>query len=819
MEHIDDASSVHHHGSCMTKSTGAVPIGRRPQGRRWLWLALLIIAGLGTGAFFWRTAARPARTNAGVELGTLPPGVARDKLNLVLITLDTTRADRMGAYGNKEVETAAFDRIAREGVLFEQAVAVAPLTLPVHSSMFTGKFPPEHGVRDNGGFFLGNDQLTLAEVLKSKGYRTGGFIGAYVLDSKWGISQGFDTYFDKFDLSESRSMSVGSIQRPGNEVVDQALPWIKDSAKAPFFAWIHLYDAHSPHRPPEPFATRYKGHPYNGEIAFADTQVARVLAELESLGLYDRTVVMILGDHGESLGDHGESGHGFFIYNSTTHVPFAIRAPFSLTQHRRVADPVRSVDVMPTALDLLGVGVPQGISGVSLAPLMAGTTSELGLDAYSEAMYPLHHYGWSDLRALRSGRYKVIDAPRPELYDVDRDPGEATNLFDSRRQLGDRLIAQLRSLEGRFARTEAALPPGDVDPEARERLAALGYVGSFVATASDPRTNRADPKDKIGLFNKLGDAIDLSKDRGPDGNPPFAKIMALLDQVVAEDPQVIDAWFMMGTQYMAHGDLEKAVEHFKRTLTLKPDYDLAAFNLAQAYRRMGDDEAALAGFEHYLTLDPKDPFVQYQMGEIWLDRGDLPRAEQLFRRALEIDAQVVAAKNALGVIALQRGDPATAERLIREAIEVKPTLRLAHFNLALLAEQRGDLPGAEREYYEELKAHPENFKAAFNMSRLYEQVGDREGQIGALKQSIQSNPRFGDGYIYLAKAYLDAGTNLPEAISLAQKGLEYAPRSENAPLGHYVLADLYNRQGRPREAAREVALGQALEPRVKPARR
>ena len=799
----------------MTDSTGAAAPGSRAWWQRtWPWLTVLVLVAVGAAAF-WRTSVRPLQARAGVDLGTLPGGASRERLNLVIVTLDTTRADRMGAYGTKDVETAAFDRLAQEGVLFEQAVAVAPITLPVHSSMFTGKFPPEHGVRDNGGFFLGAEQLTLAEVLKSNGYRTGAFVGAYVLDSKWGIDQGFDTYFDDFDLSETRGASVGTIQRPGNEVVDKALPWIQESSQAPFFAWIHLYDAHSPHRPPEPFATRYKGRPYAGEIAFADSQVGRVIAQLESLGLYDRTVVMVMGDHGESLGDHGENGHGFFVYNSTTHVPFVIRAPFSLTQHRQVGDPVRSVDVMPTALDLLGVAPPAGISGVSLAPLMAGTQRELGLDAYSEAMYPLHHYGWSDRRALRSGRYKVIDAPRPELYDVDRDPQETANLFEARRQLGDRLISQLRTLEGGFAKTEAALPAGDVDPEARERLAALGYVGSFGPTASGPRAGRADPKDKIGLFNKLGEATDLSRDRRPDEKPPFEKIVALLNEIVGEDPQVIDAWFMMGTQYMAHGDLEHAVEYYKRTLALKPDYDLAVFNLAQAYRRMGDDAAALAGFEHYLTLDPKDPFVQYQIGEIWLDRGDLARAEQLFRRALEVDPRVASAKNALGVIALQRGDPATAERLIREAIATKPTMRLGHFNLALLAEQRGDIRTAEREYFEELKAHTDSFKAAFNLSRLYEQVGDREGQIGALKQSIQSNPRFGEGYIFLAKAYLDAGTNLVEAVSLAHKGLEYAPRSENAPLAHYVLADIFNRQGRLREAAREVALGQALEAQKK----
>jgi arylsulfatase A-like enzyme/tetratricopeptide (TPR) repeat protein len=773
--------------------------------------ALALVAAAAGAAAAWRLMPRNARSAAGVELGALPAGVSRDRLNLVIVTLDTTRADRLGAYGNREIETPAFDRLAREGVLFDQAVSVAPLTLPAHSSMFTGKFPPEHGVRDNGGFFLGADQLTLAEVLKARGYRTGGFVAAYVLDSKWGINQGFDTYYDKFDLSESRSVSLSAIQRPANEVVDQVLPWLDAAKDQPFFAWIHLYDAHSPYRPPEPFATKYEGHPYLGEIAFTDSQVGRVIAKLESLHLDDRTVVMVMGDHGESLGDHGEAAHGFFVYNSTTHVPFVIRAPFAATRQRRVADPVRSVDVMPTALDLLGIAPPAGISGVSLAPLLAGTQRELGLDAYSEAMYPLHHYGWSDLRALRSGRYKVIDAPRPELYDVDRDPQEHTNLYQDRRPLGDTMIGQLRALEGRFAKTEAALPAGDVDPEARQRLAALGYVGSFVATAADARTGRADPKDKIALFNKLGQATDLTKDTGPDGKPPFDKVVALLQDILQQDPQVIDAWFMMGTQHMNHNQPDKAVQYFKKTLELKPDYDLAVFNLAQAYRRMGDDAAALAGFEHYLTLDPKDPFVHYQMGEIWLDRGDTAKAEGLFRRALELDPQIAAAKNALGVMALQRGDETTAERLIKEAIATKPTVRLGHFNLALLAERRGDVRGAEREYYEELKAHPDSFKAAFNMSRLYEQVGDREGQIGALKQSIESNPYFAEGHLFLAKAYLDTNRNLDEAMQLARKALTLRPAPEVAPLAHYVIADIYSRQGRPADSQREAALGRALE--------
>jgi choline-sulfatase len=773
-------------------------------------LAVVVVAAAGGS---WLLSGRSVRSAAGVELGSLPRGASRSALNLVVVTLDTTRADRIGAYGARDVETPAIDALAREGVLFEQAVAVAPLTLPAHSSIFTGKFPPEHGVRDNGGFFLGPDQVTLAGVLKAKGYRTGGFVAAYVLDHKWGIAQGFDTYFDDFDLSGKKVVSLGSIQRPGNEVVDKALPWIEQASAGRFFAWIHLYDPHTPYAPPEPFASRYAGHPYNGEVAFVDSQVARVVDRLKALGVYDRTVIAVVGDHGESLGDHGETTHGFFIYNSVTHVPFVIRAPFSLTQARRVADPVREVDVMPTVLDLLGVEGPAKIAGVSLTPLMTGAKKELGLDAYSEAMYPLHHYGWNDLRALRAGRYKVIDAPRPELYDIDRDPGETKNLFEERRSMGDAMLAQLRRQEQGFDKATASMPAEDVDPESRARLAALGYVGSFVASASEPRTGRADPKDKIGLFNKLNGVTDLARE-SDDAGRPSPTVIATLEEVLREDPQVIDAWFMLGTHYLTHREPAKSIEYLKKALSIKPDYDLAVMNLARAYRALGDDDAALSGFERYLQLDPKDAYVRYQMGEIWLDRGNREKAEALFRQALELDSQVAAAKNALGVIALDRGDVAGAERLVREALAIKPKVRLAHYNLALIAEKRGDVREAEREYLAELKDHPETYKAAFNLSRLYHEVGDREGEIEALKQSIVSNPQFPEGHFYLARAYLEA-ERLDEAAAAANEGLKVAPKSEYAALGHYVLADVLNRKGRASAAAAEVAAGRAIEARTK----
>lgn len=769
-------------------------------------LAIALLGGALLGALAWFAAGRgPIRSPLPGGGGTGRP------LNLVVITLDTTRADHLGAYGAREVRTPHLDRLAREGVLFEQAMTSAPLTLPAHASILTGRFPPGHGVRDNGGFFLGPEQTTLAEMLKSRGVQTGAFVAAYVLDGKWGLDQGFDTYFDDFDFSEVKGgRSVGSIQRPGNEVVDKAIPWMEGAKDRPFFAWIHLYDPHTPYAPPEPFRTEYARQPYRGEVAFVDAQVGRVVDFLRNANLLDRTLVAVLGDHGESLGEHGENAHGFFIYEVATRVPFIIRLPGGEAAGRRVADPVRIVDLMPTVLARFGMTIPEGLSGVSLDPLITGRVPEMGLEGYAEAMYPLHHYGWSDLRALRAGRYKVIDAPRPELYDLERDPRETTNLFAERRSLGDRMIARLRAQEASFARAPTSQSPTDVDPEVRARLAALGYVGSFVASAADASSERADPKDKIRLVNLMGEANEAPP--GPEG---FKRRVSILKSVLEEDPNVIGAWFSLGNAHYRERQYSEAIRYFKKVLELKPDYDLAVINMANAYRQIGDDDAALAGFEHYLTIDPRNAYVRYQMGEILLDRGDVAGAERQFRAALAIDDKVASAKNALATLAFRRGDLSGAERLIREAIALKDDVRLARYNLALIAEARGDWRTAEREYLEELKRHPDAFRAAFNLSRLYEATGQRELQMAALKQSIDANPRFSEGHLLLAKAYLDSGTRLEKALELARKGLSLGPESPLAPLGHYVIADIYSRMGRPGDAQREAARGRALEARLK----
>ena len=289
-------------------------------------------------AAWWWLTPKTQGSSTGVSLGRLPRAIARQDLNLLVITLDTTRADHLGAYGARDVDTPRLDGLARDGVVFEQASAVAPLTLPAHCSIFTGRFPPEHGVRDNGGFFLSADQTTLAEVLKQAGFATLAVVAAYVLDSKWGLNQGFDTYVDDFDVSQARPVSPGSVQRPANEVVDRALPWLERVKARRFFAWLHFYDPHTPYSPPEPYRTTYRDRPYDGEIAFVDSQLGRVLDALRQQGVLDKTIIAVLGDHGESLGEHGEDAHGFFIYESSTpravHHPRAVQPPRARAAHR-----------------------------------------------------------------------------------------------------------------------------------------------------------------------------------------------------------------------------------------------------------------------------------------------------------------------------------------------------------------------------------------------------------------------------------------------------------------------------------------------------
>jgi arylsulfatase A-like enzyme len=424
---------------------------------------------------------------------------AAGPVGVVVITLDTTRADRLSPYGFMNVSLPNLERLAREGVVFDQASSVAPLTLPAHTSLFTGLLPPNHGVRDNADPPLVETQTTLAETLRAQGFRTAAFVGSVVLDPDRGLRQGFEEYRS---VDGEAVRTSHRVQRRADQVVTDAIQWLDTIAGSRFLLWAHLYDPHRPYDPPEPFASIYAHNPYVGEIAFADAQIGLLLEALKRRALLDRTIIVVAGDHGESLGERGERDHGVFIYENVLRVPLMIRAP-SLAPIR-VGEVVRLTDVMPTILNLAGVPGPQ-VDGISLVELMRGRRRGLSLEAHSESLYP-ERFGCSPLRAVRDGRFKLIDAPRPELYDLERDPFEERNIYDERRAMAKAMTARARAM----AKGRRSVGLGDgrisVTTELQANLAALGYVGSMatreVARQRGLQFGLPDPKDCIGKHTR-----------------------------------------------------------------------------------------------------------------------------------------------------------------------------------------------------------------------------------------------------------------------------------------------------------------------------
>jgi arylsulfatase A-like enzyme len=407
-------------------------------------------------------------------------------MGIVIVTLDTTRADRLSIYGYMNAAMPALERLAEEGVVFDQASATAPLTLPSHCSIFTGLLPPRHGVRDNAAAPLADTVPTLAEILQRRGFRTGAFVGSVVLDAGRGLARGFEEYRG---VTPNPDTGSSPQQRRGDEVISDALHWLDGITDVPFFMWAHLYDPHRPYDPPEPYRSRFDDA-YVGEIAFADAQIGRLMDDLARRKVLDRTIVVIAADHGESLGEHGERDHGIFVYENVLHVPLIVKVPN--VPPGRVNDIVRLVDVMPTVLDFAGVPAPTA-DGVSLAGLMRGTTGHLDLEAYSESLYP-RRFGWSPVRSLRAGRFKLIEAPRREMYDLEKDPFEQRNLYQDRRPLAALLERRLVTLEGGAPARQIA---GDetVAPDLRRRLASLGYVASAAPVPEQIPGDLPDPKD------------------------------------------------------------------------------------------------------------------------------------------------------------------------------------------------------------------------------------------------------------------------------------------------------------------------------------
>ncbi len=728
----------------------------------------------------------------------------RTPKNLLLVSIDTLRADHLGCFGYAAAQTPRLDALAHAGLRFARATTVMPLTLPAHSSLMTGTFPAWHGVRDNGGFYLGDDQLTLAEALRDKGFRTGGFVSSFVLDHRWGIAQGFDKFFDDFDLEKfGDAPGMDVIQRPGSETVDQALSWLQADRARPFFGWVHLYDPHTPYEAPEPFRSRFPATmigAYDAEIATADAQLGRLLDALDLDGRLSETLVMVTGDHGEMLGEHGEQSHGFFIYDAATHIPVIVSGPGVPT--REVPDQIRIVDLMPTALELLRVPAPKAMQGVSLMPLARG--EHLSLVAQSESWYPRYHYGWSELISLQDNRVQYIRAPRPELYDLQADPRE---LVDKSKDDAGRLATLERALTEHLSRSTsatAAKGPQTVDAEAEEKLAALGYIGGAVSPRHLEDRPRGDPKDKIGLYNLLKQAGSASAEGRID------EAIAKARQAIAADPEIVEAYMLLGNFEKKAKQPAQAIASYKKALTLDPEHQGALFSLAIAYKDVGRLEEARVGFERAQQLDPRNGKVLWQLADLFLRQGHPDKAQAVILDALarKVDEHRFLLKLGESQIEAKQWDE--AEKSLRSALEKKPGLDTANFNLGLVYEERGEIDKAVAAYETELASNAKAQRAAFNVAKLLQKLGRLPEAVAQFRKAVELKPDFGTGQLYLAKALLDSG-DLAGAEEWARKGLVSKPDPRIAPLGHFVLADVFNRQGRAAEAQREVVAARRLE--------
>ncbi len=781
----------------------APPAAEKPPGSRAKWAGILIVAVvLALGGLALLRGRRPDSLEGARAL--LASRKTGSEVNLLVVTLDTTRADRLGPYGFNRGTTPHLDRLAEDAVVFEHATAAVPLTFPSHTTIFTGEYPTRHGIRDNGGFFLDPSATTMAELLKSAGYATGAFIGAWVLESRWGLAQGFDKYSDQFDLSKYKIISLGTVQKKGEEVVSDAISWLDTVKTKKFFGWVHLYDAHTPYEPPEPFASQFPNQPYLGEIAYADAQVGRLLDWLKANGLEENTVVVVTGDHGESLGDHGEATHAYFVYDSTMHVPLIVKTPWH--DQGRNASMVSSADILPTVLDLLGLPPVKGpIDGVSLALGIVDAKAPVGGTAYAETYFPRYHFGWQHLRSLRSNEYTYVDAPEPELYDRRTDPGETTNIFKAYSARAEDLRLKLEAL----ARVDQGKVPErkSLDPDTLQRLAALGYVGNVIDV--NPDAVLPDPKLKLPLFQKMNRAKDLAQD---DDVEAAAK---LLQSVVAEDPNIMDAHLTLGNWLVRLKRGEEAIESFRRALALKPDDDIALGNLARLYLSRGrksDAEDALRVFETALSRNPKNPQAWFQLAVLSMDMGDADKAKHSFVRAAEENPKMGAAWIGQGALAFSASRLAEAEQMIRKGLELEPEAKGGRYNLARVLEARGRFDEAEALYRAELQTYADHGKARFNLAQLERQRGNLAGYLAELRTSTEKAPDFGPAFFFLAREELNAG-RLDQARDLAERGLKVDNISEVAPLGHYVLADILSRQNKPKEAQEEAAKGKALESR------
>ncbi|MBZ5640498.1 MAG: sulfatase-like hydrolase/transferase [Acidobacteriia bacterium] len=698
------------------------------------------------GRFLW------AVVSAAIMVSPLVGGPAGSPpQSLVLITLDTTRADHLGCYGDLNAATPRLDRLAAEGALAMRAVATAPLTLPSHASILTSLYPPSHGVRDNADFRLPDRETTIAVHLKSRGYRTAAVIGSGVLAATQGLARGFDLY----DEPRAKPVATAGLlydvaaERTAAEVSDAAIAALPRLAPGPFFLWVHYFDPHVEYRPPSPFRERFATSPYDGEIAYMDAEIGRLIDAMESRGLLARAVVAVVGDHGESLGEHGERTHGLLLYEGTLRVPLIVRYPGTVRAGLKLRGVVSGVDLSPTLLDLMGMPALPRAQGRSFAPaLRGGAEAERG-PVYSESLYGERAYGWAPLYALREGARKYVEAPEPEIYDLASDPGEARNLAVEApgdvAAFRDRLAALTSDL--RPAAEGAAQVMGE---EQRARLLSLGYVSGGSPAAG--RKDRPDPKRLIAQNDAFLEARSLvSAGRLEEARRRLA-------EVLAADPGNPLALATMGGVLRALGRPAEGLARLEAAAKAGPGVYEIQRNLGSALRDARRPADAAAAYRAAIEIHPSSADAHFGLGEAMNEQGDAAGAVVQYRHALALGLETPAVKAALGLALAVTGDLAGSEKelLLSEgadvAVRAQGWARLGH-----AAAQKNLFPEARRFLDRALALEPDEPDALLDRAKIRRRQEDLVGAASDLETLAAAKPEHPSARLLWAQALLALG--------------------------------------------------------------
>lgn len=776
--------------------------------------------------FLWPHEASAPQTGDRIRRGSRP---------VLLITVDTTRPDRLEPYGSKTVETPTLARLAARGVTFEHAYSAAPITLVAHTTIHTGLEPPRHGVRNNGLHHVPGEVTTLAERLQDEGYATGAFVAAAVLDRRYGLDQGFDVYDD--DLSAGRERHPRMVaDRPAEAVVTAATSWLGGLPEdRPFFLWVHLYDPHAAYSPPPPFRDRYRERLYDGEIAYMDSQIGLLLRHPRLGG---ETLVTVLGDHGESLGEHGEQTHALLAYDSTLHVPWILDLPGG-PRGLRLSQTVGQVDLVPTILDLLDLTAPDDLAGVSLLPVIERPSQPLDRQLYSETYLPFYSYGWAKLQVLRQGRYKWIDGPEPELYDTARDPRELSNLREQHPGTAHDLE---RDLHERLPTGEDRETQVDLDAESRERLRSLGYLAAGSGPVRPDDGELPDPKAMIDLHVGLERARFLARDR------LYPQAVRVLEGVLRRDPNNLAALIDLGSALTESGDLDEAARITERALSLDPEYPRLYLQMAAVEARRSGPARAVELLDEALRLDPKltearlrkavqlrragrraemravldealeldpqspaaqvlharlvelprdpaaaedrarsaltrDPFLVsgwQLLGDVLEGTGRTAEALAAFREGLERNPDDAELHARLGLALARGGGGGEAEAHLQEALrlsgEERPEIRVT---LGAWLAEHGRFEEAQREYEKALAIQPDNPAALNNRAIALYRTGRLEEAEGVLSELVERHPRHADAFNNLAAIALDR-RRFAVAAERARQALDVNPRMAEA---------------------------------------